>query len=141
MRMTALAALSSLKLMMSSTKNKHEYASVNASSTFFQVAFVWVSGVMNIKYIASHKYLYISLETYNWKLYTEPIMSPLGIQRTIAIIIFASPWVFIPGVFKDIVFIVAGIFLFVSTLDLKRRQRATYEDHHEETVSEAPTVA
>lgn len=48
-------------------------------------------------------------------------MSPLGIQRTIAVLIFISPWIFTPSVFKDIVFIIAGVLLFISTLDLRRK--------------------
>ncbi len=60
-------------------------------------------------------------------------MSPLGIQRTVAVIILISPWVFIPGIFKDVVFLVAGVFLFISTLDLKKRPKVVYEDHHEES--------
>ncbi len=68
-------------------------------------------------------------------------MSPIGIQRTIAILIFISPWIFIPGIFKNIVFILAGVFLFVSTLDLKKRPRATFEDRHEESAVETQTVA
>ena len=67
-------------------------------------------------------------------------MSPLGIQRTIAIFLFISPWIFIPGIYKDIFFILAGVFLFVSTLDLKKRPK-TFEDHHEESIVEAPKVA
>lgn len=58
-------------------------------------------------------------------------MSPLGIQRLVAFIIFFSPWVFTPNAFKDIVFIIAGIFLFISTLDLKKRQKHTHS-HLEE---------
>jgi hypothetical protein len=68
-------------------------------------------------------------------------MSPLGIQRTVAILVFISPWVFIPGVFKDIVFVIAGVFLFLSTIDLKKQKRTTYEDHHEEISAETQTVA
>lgn len=68
-------------------------------------------------------------------------MSPIGIQRTVAIIVLISPWVFIPGVFKDIVFVVAGVFLFLSTVDLKKQKRTTYEDHHEEASFETQTVA
>jgi hypothetical protein len=48
-------------------------------------------------------------------------MSPIGIQRTVAIILILSPWIFIPGVFKEVVFIVAGILLLVSTLDLRKK--------------------
>ncbi len=65
-------------------------------------------------------------------------MSPLGIQRLVAFIIFFSPWVFIPNAFKDIVFIIAGIFLFVSTLDLRKRQRHTHP-HLEENQSNNDT--
>lgn len=72
-------------------------------------------------------------------LYTNP-MSPLGIQRTIAIILFISPWIFIPGIYKDIFFIIGGILLFVSTLDLKKRPKS-FEDPHEESVIETPQVA
>ena len=54
-------------------------------------------------------------------LYTGPTMSPLGIKRTVAIVLILSPWIFIPGIFKDIVFIVAGVFLFIGTLDLRKK--------------------
>ncbi|MCX6756845.1 MAG: hypothetical protein NTW35_01655 [Candidatus Nomurabacteria bacterium] len=67
-------------------------------------------------------------------------MSPLGIQRTIAILLFISPWIFIPGIYKDLFFIIAGILLFVSTLDLKKRPKV-FEDHHEESFVETPKVA
>lgn len=48
-------------------------------------------------------------------------MSPLGIKRFVAFILILSPWIFIPGLFKDVVFIVAGVLLFISTLDLRKR--------------------
>lgn len=67
-------------------------------------------------------------------------MSPLGIQRTLAIILFISPWIFIPGIYKDLFFILAGILLFVSTLDLKKRPK-TFQDHHEESNMETPKDA
>jgi hypothetical protein len=60
-------------------------------------------------------------------------MSPLGIKRFVAVLLILSPWIFIPGVFKDIVFIIAGILLFVSTLDL--RKKVVHSDHHQETES------
>lgn len=59
-------------------------------------------------------------------------MSPVGIQRAIAIIVFLSPWIFVSGVFKDILFVLSGILLFVSTFDLKKRPRINFEDPHEE---------
>lgn len=66
-------------------------------------------------------------------LYTTGTMSPLGIKRFVAILLVLSPWIFIPGVFKDLIFIVAGILLFVSTLDL--RKRVTHNPSHQETES------
>jgi hypothetical protein len=60
-------------------------------------------------------------------------MSPLGIKRSVAVLIILSPWIFIPSVFKDVVFIIAGILLFVSTLDL--RKKVVHSEHHQETES------
>jgi hypothetical protein len=65
-------------------------------------------------------------------------MSPLGIKRFVAVLLILSPWIFIPGVFKDIVFIIAGILLFVSTLDL--RKKVVHSDNHQETESK-PAVS
>lgn len=48
-------------------------------------------------------------------------MSPLGIKRFVAVVLVLSPWIFIPGLFKDTVFIVLGILLFISTLDLRKK--------------------
>lgn len=63
-------------------------------------------------------------------------MSPLGIKRTIAILLVLSPWIFVPGLVKDLIFIVAGIFLYISTLDL-RKKTIHHPDHpdHQETES------
>lgn len=60
-------------------------------------------------------------------------MSPLGIKRSVSVLLIISPWIFIPGLFKDVVFILAGILLFVSTLDL--RKRVMHNDQHQETES------
>lgn len=60
-------------------------------------------------------------------------MSPTGIKRFVAILLVLSPWIFIPGILKDIFFIIAGILLFVSTLDL--RKKVIHNDHHQETES------
>ena len=65
-------------------------------------------------------------------------MSPLGIKRFVALLLVLSPWIFIPGIFKDLVFIIAGILLFISTLDLRKRS-AHVHSHHQETESR-PTV-
>lgn len=65
-------------------------------------------------------------------------MSPTGIKRTIAVVLILSPWIFIPSVFKDIVFIVAGVFLFISTLDLRRR--VSHEREHQENESAPKTT-
>jgi hypothetical protein len=48
-------------------------------------------------------------------------MSPLGIKRFVAVLLILSPWIFIPGLFKDGLFIVLGILLYISTLDLRRK--------------------
>ncbi len=60
-------------------------------------------------------------------------MSPLGIKRAVAVLLVLSPWIFIPGLFKDVIFILAGVLLFVSTLDL--RKKVTHSEHHQETES------
>lgn len=60
-------------------------------------------------------------------------MSPLGIKRSVAVLLVLSPWIFIPGVFKDVIFIFAGTLLFISTLDL--RKKVVHSDHHQETES------
>lgn len=60
-------------------------------------------------------------------------MSPLGIKRSVAVLILLSPWIFIPSLFKDVIFIIAGILLFISTLDL--RKKVVHSDHHQETES------
>jgi hypothetical protein len=60
-------------------------------------------------------------------------MSPLGIKRAVAFTLVLSPWIFIPGPVKDIVFVLAGILLFISTLDL--RKKVVHSDHHQETES------
>ena len=69
-------------------------------------------------------------------------MSPLGIKRTVAVLLILSPWIFIPGLIKDVVFIVAGILLYISTLDL--RKKANHAPDHQETESvprrEPPTI-
>lgn len=61
-------------------------------------------------------------------------MSPLGIKRTVAVILILSPWIFVPGLFKDIIFIFAGIFLYISTLDL--RKKVVHHPDHQETESD-----
>ncbi len=60
-------------------------------------------------------------------------MSPLGIKRTVAVLLIVSPWIFVPGIFKDVVFIIAGVLLFVSTLDL--RKKAIHHAEHPENES------
>ncbi|MEN9552366.1 MAG: hypothetical protein RI935_743 [Candidatus Parcubacteria bacterium] len=63
-------------------------------------------------------------------------MSPLGIKRTVAILLVLSPWIFIPSTFKDVVFLISGILLFVSTLDLRKKQNK--EDVHREETESKP---
>jgi hypothetical protein len=60
-------------------------------------------------------------------------MSPLGIKRFVAVLLVVSPWIFIPTVFKDVVFIIAGVLLYVSTLDL--RKKITHNEYQQQTES------
>ena len=60
-------------------------------------------------------------------------MSPLGIKRTVAIILILSPWIFVPSTLKDIVFIICGVLLYISTLDL--RKKIIHPADHQETES------
>lgn len=63
-------------------------------------------------------------------------MSPLGIKRAIAILLVLSPWIFVPGLLKDVFFIIAGVFLYISTLDLRRKIPHHYDNpDHQETES------
>jgi hypothetical protein len=64
-------------------------------------------------------------------------MSPLGIKRTVAFLLIISPWIFVPSVLKDVVFIVAGVLLFISTLDLRRK--TPRHPLHQETESNPVT--
>jgi hypothetical protein len=64
-------------------------------------------------------------------------MSPLGIKRTVAVLLVLSPWIFVPGIIKDTIFIVAGVFLYISTLDL--RKKVVPNAAHQENES-APVV-
>jgi hypothetical protein len=66
-------------------------------------------------------------------LYTVPIMSPLGIKRTVAVLLVLSPWIMVPSLFKDVFFMVAGVFLYISTLDL--RKKVVHSPDHQETES------
>jgi hypothetical protein len=53
-----------------------------------------------------------------------------------------SPWIFVPSPFKDAVFIVLGILLYVSTFDLRKKAARTPD--HQETESmpiSSPTIA
>ncbi len=52
-------------------------------------------------------------------------------QRFIAIVLLFSPWIMIPTPFKDVLFIILGISLFFSTLDIrkKRTERALPQDN------------
>ena len=60
-------------------------------------------------------------------------MSPLGIKRTIAVLLILSPWIFIPGILKDVVFIIAGVFLYISTLDLRKKSIRIEGQHENES--------
>ena len=65
-------------------------------------------------------------------------MSPLGIKRAVAILLILSPWIFVPSILKDVVFIIAGVFLFISTLDL--RKKTTNNHRNNEETESAPKI-
>jgi hypothetical protein len=71
------------------------------------------------------------------------IMSPLGIKRLVAVLLVLSPWIFIPGLFKDAIFIILGILLFISTLDLRRKvsREVTHQETESMPVRETQTIA
>ena len=58
-------------------------------------------------------------------------MSPTGIQRTVALVMMLSPWIFIPSLFKDVIFVIAGILLFISSLDLRKKRNVHNLEHQE----------
>jgi hypothetical protein len=60
-------------------------------------------------------------------------MSPTGIRRTVALLLVISPWIFIPGILKDIFFIVVGVLLFISTFDLRRKHVTTQASQETES--------
>lgn len=65
-------------------------------------------------------------------------MSPLGIQRTIAVILFLSPWIYFPAVYKDVLFIIAGVLLYISTLDIRRTKVNSHNEEKTESTPPAP---
>lgn len=83
--------------------------------------------LQNIKTIGERSRTFCCLLSVLW--YNGAYMSPLGIKRTVAVLLIISPWIFIPGVFKDVVFIIAGVLLYISTLDL--RKKVVHGDHQE----------
>lgn len=67
-------------------------------------------------------------------------MSPLGIKRFVAVLLILSPWIFIPGLFKDAVFIVLGVLLFVGTLDLRKKAAKTPDQELESLPVHQPNI-
>ena len=43
------------------------------------------------------------------------------ITRILAIIMILSPWIFVPMIYKDIIFATAGLTLLLSTIDIKKK--------------------
>lgn len=67
-------------------------------------------------------------------------MSPLGIKRFVAALLVLSPWIFIPGLFKDAIFIILGVLLFISTLDLRRKLPRAGDHQETESMPMAQTT-
>jgi hypothetical protein len=44
-------------------------------------------------------------------------------QRFIALLLIISPWLYVPTVFKEVLFIVLGVALFLVTIDLRKKKK------------------
>ena len=44
-------------------------------------------------------------------------------QRFIALLLIISPWLYIPTVFKEVIFIALGVTLFLVTIDLRKKKK------------------
>ncbi len=44
-------------------------------------------------------------------------------QRFIAFLLIISPWLYIPTVFKEVLFIALGVSLFLVTIDLRKKKK------------------
>lgn len=67
------------------------------------------------------------LVTNYWLLYTVPYMSSTRTQRIIAFILLISPWIYLPNVFKEIIFIALAVILYLSTVSLYRKHKNEYD--------------
>ena len=54
-------------------------------------------------------------------------MSNTRLQRIIAVLLLVSPWIYVPIVFKEVLFIVLAFVLYLSTLDLKKKRETTQD--------------
>jgi hypothetical protein len=67
-------------------------------------------------------------------------MSPLGIQRTVALLLLISPWIYIPSIYKEIIFIIAGVFLYISTVDIRKKPKVHDEGSDAASLESSPTT-
>ncbi len=54
-------------------------------------------------------------------------MSSTRTQRIIAFILFISPWIYLPTVFKEIIFIALAVILYLSTVPLYKKHKTEYD--------------
>lgn len=73
-------------------------------------------------------------------------MSSTRTQRIIAFILLISPWIYLPAIFKEIIFIALAVILYLSTVPLYRKHKGDFDadagvstHHHSHPV--APVVA
>lgn len=74
-------------------------------------------------YCGAKPYGFAPLATRYYLLYTERIMTPLGIQRTVAVLLILFPWLYVPTAFKEVAIVIAGILLYISTLDMRKKHK------------------
>jgi hypothetical protein len=66
-------------------------------------------------------------------------MSSTRTQRVIAFIILISPWIYLPTVFKEIIFIALAVILYLSTISLYKKHKTEYDLDAEPHIASAHT--
>jgi hypothetical protein len=54
-------------------------------------------------------------------------MSATRTQRIIAVILLISPWIYIPTIFKEIIFILLAGLLYLSTIEIRKKHKDSFE--------------
>ncbi len=54
-------------------------------------------------------------------------MSSTRTQRIIAFILLISPWIYLPTIFKEIIFIALAVILYLSTVPLHKKHKGDFD--------------